>query len=103
MGPNWKIRVTRAALEKLGISGDSILKHGIAREVYAIPLANNWKEILLGKQSHVQSSLLPAAEIADYCLHRWLIPRASWDKRYEEFNPSKIMDCLLNGGPGPTW
>ena len=36
MGPNWKLRVARAALEGIGIDGNSILKHGIEREVYAI-------------------------------------------------------------------
>lgn len=103
MGPNWKIRVARAALESLGIDGNSILKHGVEREVYAIPLAHNWKEVLRGEHKNVQSCVLPAHEIADYCLHRWILPRSQRDKRYKRFARRRIMDCLLNGGPGPTW
>jgi len=100
MGPNWKIRVARTALEKIGLDADDILKHGIAREVYAIPLAQNWQEILLGKQRNVRSSVLPASEIIQYCLKRWIVPRASRDKRYKNFTRYRIMEHLLNGGPG---
>lgn len=103
MGPNWRIRVARTALEKIGLDADDILKHGIAREVYAIPLAQNWQEILLGKQKNVRSSVLPASEIIQYCLQRWIIPRASRDKRYVSFARCRIMEHLLNGGPGTAW
>lgn len=99
MGPNWKIRVVRTALDKLGMDGNSILRHGIERDVYAIPLARNWREILLGRQKNVRSCLLPASEIADFCLRRWIVPRAIRDNRYKTFAPRRIMDCLLNGGP----
>lgn len=103
MGPNWRIRVARVALEKLGINANSILKHGIEREVYAIPLATNWREILLGQQQNVRSYTLPLSEIADYCLHRWIIPRASRDKRFRSYARCRIMECLKNGGPGSAW
>lgn len=103
MGPNWRIRVARAALEEIGIDGNAILKHGIEREVYAIPLAKNWREILLGKHRNVQSRVLPASEIASFCLSRWIVPRATRDKSYKRFARRRIMDCLLNGGPDSAW
>lgn len=103
MGSNWRMRVARTALEKIGLDSDDILKHGIAREVYAIPLAKNWQEILLGKQKNVRSSVLPASEIIQYCLQRWIVPRASRDKRYRSFARCRIMEHLLNGGPGAAW
>jgi len=103
MGPNWKIRVARKALEMLGIHGNAVLKHGIEREVYAIPLANNCREILLGEHRNVRSRTLPLSEIADFCLDRWVLPRAERDKRYKSFARSRIMECLQNGGPGPAW
>ena len=74
MGPNWKIRVARAALDEIGLDSDAILKHGIEREVYTVPLAENWKQILLGEQQNIRSRVLPASEIADYCLNRWIVP-----------------------------
>lgn len=103
MGPNWKIRVARKALNEIGIDGEAILNHGIKREVYAVPLAKNWKEVLQGKNRNVRSTALPASEIAEFCLNRWIIPRASRDERYKMFNRCNIINCLLNGGPGPTW
>lgn len=46
-GPNWRIRVARTCLAQVGLSND-LLRHGIIRELYAIPLAENFKEYLLG-------------------------------------------------------
>ena len=103
MGPNWKIRVVRVALEKIGIDGNAILKHGVKREVYAIPLATNWQKILLGQQRNVRSCMVSTAEISEFCLSRWIVPRAARDDRYKIFERSRVMDYLLNGGPGPTW
>ena len=97
MGPNWKIRVARTALERMGIDGNGILNHGIEREVYAIPLATNWKKILLGQVSDVQSCVVSAEEISNYCLKRWIVPRANRDNRYKEFERSRVLESLLNG------
>lgn len=103
MGPNWKIRVARAALGKIGLDAEDILNHGIAREVYAVPLAHNWREILLDRQKNVCSCVLPASEIAEFCLKRWIVPRASRDKRYKRFARCRILEHLLNGGVGAAW
>ena len=102
MGPNWKIRVVRAALESIGIDGNSVLKHGIEREVYAIPLATNWQRILLGQQVNVRSIVVSTAEIVEFCLNRWVVPRAMRDDRYKVFEHTKIMDGLLNTEPGSS-
>ena len=103
MGPNWKLRVARAALEDIGIDGNSVLKHGIEREVYGIPVASNWREVLLGRHRNVRSISTSVDEISDFCIDRWIKPRAMRDNRYESFDPSAIMDTLLQGGPGPSW
>lgn len=103
MGPNWKIRVVRTALEELGIDGNAVLKHGIEREVYAIPLATNCREILLGQHRNVRSTTLPLADIVAFCLQRWVLPRAQRDKRYKRFARRRIVESLQNGGPGPAW
>ena len=103
MGPNWKIRVARTALERIGIDGNAVLKHGIEREVYAIPLATNWRKVLLGEHRNVRSCTLPLSEITKFCLSRWVIPRAARDERYKTFARCRIMECLENGGPGPAW
>ena len=103
MGPNWKIRVVREALDLLGFDGKALLNHGIEREVYGAPLATNWRDILLGKRKNVRSSVLRTSEIAEYCLHRWIVPRSERDKRYKRFPRKRVLDALTNGGPGSTW
>ena len=96
MGPNWKLRVARAALEDIGIDGNSILKHGIEREVYAIPLATNWQKILLGSNKNVRSIASPASDIADFCISRWMAPRARRDDGYRNFDPESLIQSLLD-------
>jgi len=103
MGPNWRIRVARVALEDIGFDGDHLLKHGVEREVYALPLAQNWREVLLGQQTRVRSHTLPASEIGEFCLRRWIIPRSLRDRGFRRFARSRIMHCLMNGGPPPRW
>jgi hypothetical protein len=103
MGPNWKIRVARTALEKIGLDADNILNHGIAREVYAVPLAHNWQEILQGTQKNIRSNVLSASEIIEFCMNRWIVPRAFRDKRYKSFARRRIMECLINGSPRSSW
>ena len=97
MGPNWKLRVARAALEDLGIDGNSILKHGIEREVYAIPLADNWREVLSGKRKRTRSLTKSAAAISRFCLNRWVVPRSNRDTSYQDFDKGSIINSLLNG------
>ena len=103
MGPNWKLRVARAALEGIGIDGNSILRHGIEREVYAIPLVKNWQKILLGSNKNVRSLASPASEIADFCMSRWMIPRAERDDSYQSFLPDSILQSLIDSVSGAIW
>lgn len=103
MGPNWKIRVIRAALHGIGVDGNGILKHGIRREVYAAPLAENFKSVLLGRQEDFESKALPASEISSYCLRRWMVPRAGRDGTYRGFSARSVLSTLQDGGPGAKW
>jgi hypothetical protein len=103
MGPNWRLRVARAALEDIGSDADSLLRHRIPREVYAAPLAENWKEVLLGQQKRIRTRVLSAKEISDFCLKRWLVPRSFRDRSFKRVSRSSILHCLLNGGPPPSW
>ena len=103
MGPNWKLRVARAALRDIGIDGNSILKHGIEREVYAVPLASNWKDALQGRDNRIRFLVRPASEISEFCLNRWMVPRSKRDERFRSFDRSFLMKSLLDGGPGSAW
>lgn len=98
MGPNWRLRVARAALENLGIHGNSVLKHGIQREVYAVSLTPDFREVLLGICEPTDHVALCASEIANYCLSRWIVPRAQRDGEFRCFAPSEVLDRLAWDG-----
>src|SRR5579864_71156 len=102
-GPNWRMRVVRAALDDLGLWSADLLKHGVEREVYAMPLADNWCKVLLGHNTRIRYRTLSSGEIAEYCLKRWIIPRSERDGRFQQFAPSSLMHALMNGGPPSSW
>ena len=80
-GVNPKLRKVRGALDRVGLPSDALLQHGSPRLIYAVPLASNFRDVLLGKAKRPKY-LLPqapagvAAEaIAAYWRERWLEPR----------------------------
>lgn len=99
MGPNWKLRVARAALEAVGFDSAVLLRHGVEREVYGIPLARNWREILQGTQERVYSQSKPTNDIGEFCRERWLVPRSLRDPTYLRVTRASIRQLLVNGTP----
>jgi hypothetical protein len=79
--------VVRKVLAKVGLSSEWIY-HGIRREVYAIPLAKNTQQFLRGEHSRLLWFKLSAEELFAEFRERWLLPRASRDRRYLDFVPA---------------
>lgn len=84
-GPNYRIRVVRKALERLQLPPD-LLRHGVRRGVYVAPLAENSVEFLNGDAKKLHWYHRPLEEIVAYWKERWLLPRASRDSSYQEFD-----------------
>ena len=97
MGPNWKLRVARAALDAVGLESRGILRHGIAREVYAVPLAYNWKEILVGSEQEVRYRSRSVKSLAESCKDRWVVPRSLRDPTYLAVTRASIRALLISG------
>lgn len=80
-GVNPKLRQLREALTLIGLPADRVMRHGSPRLVYAVPLATNFREVLLGHAERAEYTLLvDSAEqgtgaIADYWRRRWLKTR----------------------------
>jgi len=74
-GPSWRLRALRKACHILSID-ENLLRHGIKREVYAIPLATNWREILLGRETIPEYQSSKVSEITMAAVRRWVIPRS---------------------------
>ena len=74
-GPNWRLRVIRESLGRLGMS-PAILRHGINREVFAMPLATDWRPYLLGEIDTPGIRHATMASLSDAAMSRWVLPRA---------------------------
>lgn len=80
-GVNPKLRKVRGALDSIGLPSEALLQHGSPRLIYAIPLASNFRDVLLGKAKRPKY-LLPQAppgaateSIATFWRERWLSSR----------------------------
>lgn len=74
-GPNWRMRVIREALRILELD-QNLLRHGIPREIFAMPLYENWRAFLLGEAHACEGTRPDARTIASAALKRWVIPRS---------------------------
>jgi len=78
-GVNPKLRKVRTALDVLGLPSDTLMRHGSPRLVYAVPIARNFREVLLGfvRRPHLIVPATPATTSAmvDYWRTRWLAKR----------------------------
>lgn len=94
-GPNWRLRTIRQALKSIGLD-EELLRHGISREVYCCPLAQNWREYLKGEVNECFSRRPSAREIASAALERWVIPRS---QRRPEYRRWTLEDTLSRFEP----
>ncbi len=92
-GPNWRMRVTRVGLKRLGLD-DELIHHGIHREVYASPLAENYKEYLRGEVELANLLIYPAEEICKAAMQRWVLPRAAANTGWKEFRKESLLEQL---------
>jgi len=67
---------------------DSILTHGIEREIFVAPTAMNSREYLRGEDDVLDYYDWKLAELYDYFTDRWMLPRAARRNDYLKFNSS---------------
>jgi hypothetical protein len=93
-GPIWRMRVIRNAAEMLGFNSDFLLKHSFQREIYAVPLAYNFKEFLQGKQCNLKYFNHPQDDLIAHWKARWLKPRKNnleVEARVRQFKAGKFI------------
>jgi len=100
-GPNWRLRTIRKAFAELNIN-QSVLRHGIQREVFICPFGPNAYDILkTGSGKLDTSSIKTVAEISDAARDRWIIPRALRRPEYQEWKRESIPQLILGASPLP--
>lgn len=93
-GPNWRIRLLRVGLASIGLDADHTLKHGIQREVYAMPIASNSRAFLVGKDRELVFNHHSVEEIASLAKGRWVVPRGQRNPAYREFQRDGLREEL---------
>jgi hypothetical protein len=90
-GANWKIRVIKKALSKLGIS-TNVMKHGYYREVFMCEMAKNARELVMGIEGAPDySGLKSIKEQSQLAIERWVIPRSERDQSYLNFRNTDFL------------
>ena len=92
-GPNWRVRVLREGLKSVGLPPE-LLKHGIEREVYAMPVASNFRAFLKGEETEPEIERRSVADISEAAKRRWMIPRAERMPDYRNFRVSDMAHMM---------
>ena len=80
--------LVRKALPLLGLPRQ-FSYHGVERQVFVAPLAQNSKEFLRGEEQDLTRFERSPEELFSWFRDRWLLPRAERDSRYREFDPAE--------------
>ncbi len=90
-GPNWRMRVIRAACDVLSLDSNVILKHSFQRGLFAVPLARNFRAFLKGESEAPLYRNMPLDKLVNYWRDRWLKNRKQNDtviSSVREFSPT---------------
>jgi Druantia protein DruA len=102
-GVNPKLRKLRAGVDLLGLDSNALLNHRSSRVVYAIPLASNFRDVLLGLTARPRY-ILPQAHprmvterIAEFWMRRWLAHRISNDAVLDTTSTHSVFHPISHG------
>ena len=93
-GPNWRVRVARVGLDTLGMDADDILRHGIEREVYAMPTAANARGFLAGDEAEPVFRHRTVDELSALARERWVVPRSERIADFRRFRREELADAI---------
>lgn len=102
-GVNPLMRKMREALAFVGLPGDLLLNHGNRRIIYGIPLAKNFREVLLGFDKRAMYFVpqnkpqLRTSLIAAYWMQRWLSRRIADSSVLEQVSRHSLAYPIRHG------
>lgn len=91
--------IIKKCLANVGLP-QNYLYNGIRREIFVVPLGRNTREFLRGEDAELDCYDQPARDLFAWFRERWLLPRAAWDQRFREFDPSSWRLWEGKGGGG---
>lgn len=104
-GVNPKLRKVREALAAVGLPADQLLIHGSPRVVYGIPLASNFRDVLLGRAKRAKLIMPPTMSttdrLIDFWLSRWLRDRIKRPEVLEAVSAHNKSYPIIHGARVP--
>ena len=92
-GPNWRFRVLRVGLKRLGLD-EELIRHGIHREVFAMPMVSDFKDFLCGRTREANLNRPTIDTISTIALNRWVIPRSLRYTQYQQFQRNQLLERI---------
>ncbi len=92
-GPSWIMRVIRTAGDLLGFDSDFLLRHSFKRNIYFVPLCQDYKRFLNDETKQPLFNNYSKKQLIDYWKHRWLTNRMTNEKVVADvlaFTPSNF-------------
>jgi hypothetical protein len=106
-GVNPLMRKMREVLDSLDLPSDVLLRHGNKRIVYGIPLAENFRSLLLGLEE-LPRYIIPHSKkvsgttlLAEYWRHRWLMKRCTVPEILEKVAAHRLSYPIQHGAQVP--
>jgi hypothetical protein len=106
-GVNPLMRKIRQALDYVGLPSDLLLRHGNQRVIYGVPLASNFREVLLGRSLSpkyvipVDNPELRTEMLADFWRKRWLASRLNFEGILDQVSLHRLCLPLQHGAVVP--
>ena len=102
-GASPRLRALRAGLNTLGLHSDRLLVHGLTKSVYAVNLATNTLEYLLGFDAEphyvydVGLGKDASTAIANWWVHRWAAKRFTRNDVRERIKAHNLIHPIQHG------
>ena len=102
-GVNPRMRKIRDGLALLSLSADELLMHGNPRIVYAVKLANNCRNVLLGKDTKphyivpLKNARKKSEKITEFWRRRWLLGRIKREDVLSEVSKHGLSYPIVHG------
>ena len=74
-GPSWTMRVIRNAGDLLGFDSNVLLQHSFKRNIYFVPLAENYNGFLNGDTKQIKYNDYSLREMTNFWKERWFNKR----------------------------
>lgn len=89
------MRVARVGLQSLGLD-PNLVRHGIKREVYAMPMTENFRDVLKGNTRHKVVKRPSIRDLSPAALERWVLPRAETRPEFRNLRKSDYLEEHLS-------